>query len=255
MRVSFFIRYSLFAIRYLVFIIPLAGCAPAATVHIVPLNVKKINVNRPLLVTFSPNECYYWVNDRHELCVAMTGKLRGALAAFAAGRSSAPSHEAAQSEPGSSQAGAQSEPDSSHVGPISRHQFDLSLVLEGLPAGSSRAYRASFRTARARTRDGAAHTRFASFDGVVSVWNFGERKMNGRFRFKAVQQSYNVLLGWGKDTQVLCLGEFTATHDRKQGQAVFTRTEEGALERPPPTNLPIPVEGPPPIHAPESATN
>ncbi len=208
-RALFFILHSLFFILH-------SGCAPVATVHVIPLNLQKINVNRPLLATFTADECYYWVNDESELCIAMTGKIK---------------------------AGLFSTRFFGIVGRPGRHEFDLSLVLEGLPAGSSRAYLATFRTARSRMRDGGAHTRFASFEGVVSVWDYGGQKMGGRFRLKAVQQSFMVLSGWWRDTQVLCLGEFTAEHDRRRGEALFARTEEGALKRPPSRRYGIPIEG------------
>lgn len=219
---------ALFLILHTSFFILHSGCAPVATVHVIPLNLQKINVNRPLIATFTADECYYWVNDESELCIAMTGKIRAGLSPAGSRR------------PGS--------------GP-GRHEFDLSLVLEGLPAGASRAYIATFRSARSRMRNGSVHTRFASFEGVVSVWDYGSKKMGGRFRFKAVQQSFMVLLGWGRDTQVLCLGDFTAKHDRRRGEALFARTEEGALKRPPSRIRPIPLESAGGRPTPESSSN
>ena len=182
------------------------GCAPAATVHVIPLSLQKVNINRPLIVTFSPSRCYYWINDQRELCIAMTGKI-------GEGFLSAPMFAGLQG--------------------TARHQFDLSLVLPGLPAGTARAYRVDRRTVRCRTRDGGAHTRFGSLQGVVSVWDYSRKTMNGRFRIKASQQSFMVLTGWGKDHEVLCLGEFTAKYNRTAGQAILARTEQEALKRPP----------------------
>lgn len=194
----FLLFSSLFVSFYSLF---LSGCAAPATVHVIPLSLNRVNVNQPLMVTVEPTACYWWLNEGNELCIAMTAR-SGALG-----------------------------------GPLRRREFDLSIILDGLPAGSSRAYAADFHTARGRARNGLSHTRFASWSGSVAIWDFdptGRRPLKGRLRFQGVQQSFFILTGWGKDASILVLADFTARHDAARGQAIMSRTEHGITAQSPP---------------------
>ncbi|MFQ5590950.1 MAG: hypothetical protein ACE5HE_07300, partial [Phycisphaerae bacterium] len=106
------------------------GCAGHATVVIVPLGVKKISTAAPLTRRLTPDECYYWVNDKEQLCVAMRNDR------------------------------------SSLLGAACRRGCSLSLILGEPPAGSTRNYRMNKRTLRARVQRGYAHTRSASLTGI-----------------------------------------------------------------------------------------
>ena len=191
----------------LIFALLATGCAGHATIHIVPLGAKKISMTRPLVVRVSPDECYFWVNDKHELCIGM----RASTASL-----------------------------------LSRHferEFVLSLLLDGLPAGSARTYHLGRQAMRAKLRAGFSHTRAASLAGLAVVWNYGKGNLKGRFRLTAKQQSYSVLRGWHGDRMVLFVGEFTAVADQAAGEEIRIRTEENGMARGPIRPKPVQVQG------------
>jgi len=185
------------------------GCAGHASIHIASLDTKRISTTAPLIMRVTPDRCYYWVNERDELCIAMREDKRSLL------------------------------------GKRFGAEFRLSLVLEGLPAGSSRSYPMSQRTLRARHRDGFTHTRAASVGGIAAVWGYGKGRLHGRFRALVEQQSWSVLKGWGSNKKVFMVGDFTAVKDQQAGQRILTETETDGMERPPPRPTPRPVRGPP----------
>ena len=185
-----------------------SGCTGRASLHLLPLGHKRISTTKPLVVRITPDQCYFWVNEDRKLCVAMR-EWRG-----------------------------------SFWGKPLEKEFNLSLVLDGLPSGSARDYRVTRRTARTRNRAGYSHLRAASLNGIVAVWGYGKGNLHGRFRMTAKQQSYSVLVGWGGDHHVLIVGEFTATRNQRAGKAILSRTEEGTMSRPPPRPKPTPVSGP-----------
>jgi hypothetical protein len=179
----------------ILFTLALCGCAGRATVHVTSLDTKKITATGPLVVRASPDECYFWVNERHELCVAM----RSANASLAGKRF--------------------------------EREFALSLVLDGPPAGSARQYSVGRRAMRARARAGFSHTRSASLSGVVLIMDYGADKLRGRFRLIAKQQTYSVLTGWKGDHRVLFVGEFDAVSNRSAGEKILARSEAEGMGR------------------------
>lgn len=174
-----------------------SGCRGHGVVHLVPTGTARISMTKPLLVEIRPTNCYYWVTDKNQLCIAMR-QIKHSL-----------------------------------FGERGRQEFILSMVLEGVPAGVGRNYRANRRTMRAHRHKGLSHSRIASLAGIVGVWDFDQRKLRGRFRFSTKQQTYSVLTGWGSDRGVLLIGDFTAIPDRKAGEALLARTEERGMERGP----------------------
>lgn len=176
-------------------LLALSGCRGHGVVHLVPTGTARISMTKPLLVEIHPTECYYWVTDENQLCIAMR-QIKHSL-----------------------------------FGERGRQEFILSMVLEGVPAGVGRNYRANRRTMRAHRHQGLSHSRIASFAGIVGVWDFDQRKLRGRFRFSAKQQTYSVLTGWRSDRGVLLIGDFTAIPNRKAGEALLARTEERGMER------------------------
>ncbi len=189
-----------------------AGCAGHASIHVVPLGSRNISATKPLVVRIEPDECYYWVNQQQQLCVAMR-QAKGSL-----------------------------------WGKRFEQEFLVSLVLDGLPAGSTRNYRVGRRTVRSRYNEGFHHTRSASLTGIAAIWDFGKRNLQGRFRLIASRQDYSVLTGWRGKRRVLLVGEFTAVPDTGAGRTILEDTEEGAMSRLPPQPKPIPVQGPPRKH-------
>jgi len=205
MRAAFprFPALSIFAIRNSLFSflaglpiwIAAPGCAGHAVVYSVPLGTKQISTTDPLVVRVTPDECYFWVNEQEELCVAMRS-FSGSI-----------------------------------FGKRFVKEFLLSLVAKGLPAGGGREYRMDRRTARAIQDAGYGHKRLASLSGIFAVWNYRDGHLRGRFRFTAKEQRYSVLSGWSGNNAILVIGEFTSVKDRVRGERLLSRTEEGAMER------------------------
>ena len=187
----------------------LSGCRGHGVVHLVPTGTARISMTKPLLVEIHPAECYYWVTDENQLCIAMR-QIKHSL-----------------------------------LGARGRKEFILSMVLEGVPASVGRNYRANRRTMRAHRHKGLSHSRIASFAGIVGVWDFDQRKIRGRFRFSTKQQTYSFLTGWGADRGVLVIGEFSAIPNRKAGEALLTRTEERGMARGPVKPRARQIQGPP----------
>lgn len=178
-------------------LLTLSGCRGHGVVHLVPTSAAKISATKPLLLEIQPTECYYWVTDKSQICIAMRQYKRSLL------------------------------------GKWGKKEFILSIVLEGVPAGAARNYRADRRTMRAHRHQGLSHSRIASLAGIVGVWDFDQRKLRGRFRFSTKQQTYSVLTGWGSNRGVLVIGDFTAIPNRKAGEALLARTEEHGMLRGP----------------------
>jgi len=184
-----------------------SGCTGRAEINFVPLGTKRIDTTTPLIVSVAPDECYFWVNEQEELCMAMRSLSR------------------------------------SIFGKRFEKEFVLSLVARGLPAGGAREYRVDRRTAR-MTRDAAyVHSRSTSLSGILTVWDYRRNRLRGRFRFTTKEQSYSVLKGWSGNHAVFVVGEFTAVHNQAAGERLLAQTEDGAMVRP--VHEPKPVPNPP----------
>ncbi|MBI4717996.1 MAG: hypothetical protein HY763_09350 [Planctomycetes bacterium] len=173
----------------------LVGCAGGASIHVITLEGKRLNLTGPLLATVHVDECYHWVDDQGRVCVAMRGT-RGSL-----------------------------------LGARFSREFVLSMVAPGVPAGTTRGYTATRQTLRTKTRSGYSHSRAASLSGALVLWDWGKATLRGRLRVIAKQQAYSVLSGWSNDGRVLLLGEFRAVRNRRQGEGILARTEEGGMAR------------------------
>jgi hypothetical protein len=174
-----------------------AGCAPRSAVHLIPLGHRRLPPTGDLLRTVHPDRAWWWLDEQGRLCIAM--------------------HESKRSILGK---------------PYGR-EFDASLLLEAMPAGSSRTYTVQRQTMRHRERMGYVQLRSASASGLVTVSREGEKRLRVRMRLEARQQSFWVFTGWGGDTAVLWVGEFTADLNQPAGESVWIRTEEGKLARTP----------------------
>lgn len=183
-------------------LVVIAGCSGRALVHTVPLGTAKINTQGPLLLHESLEECYFWLNERDELCIAMR-KFKHSL-----------------------------------FGKLAERELVMSFVLPGAPAAESRDYKMDRSTARVFSRFGIYPQRGGSQNGILTVWDFGEGKLKSRFRFNARQQTYNVLTGWSPAASTMYVGEFTAVQNRRRGDAILKQTEEAGLGREAPTRSP-----------------
>ena len=167
-----------------------AGCSGSASVHMVPWNTKRIPTTEPLIVTVSPQQCYYWLSDDGNIRVAMR-HYRGSV-----------------------------------LGKGFATEMVMSLVLGPPPANVSRDYRVNRTTVRSRIDGGFSHLRAGSLLGIVGVWDYGKPRFRGRFRFTAKQQSYMVLSGWAGDRRIIFIGEFAAVRNRKAGERILALSEE-----------------------------
>ena len=173
----------------------LVGCTGGASIHVITLEGKRLNLTGAMLATVHADECYHWVDDQGRVFVAMRGT-RGSL-----------------------------------LGARFSREFVLSLVASGVPAGTTRGYAATRQTLRTKSRSGYSHTRAASLSGALVLWDWGKATLRGRLRVIAKQQAYSVLSGWGNDGRVLLLGEFRAVRDRRRGEKILLQTEEGGMVR------------------------
>jgi len=188
-------QLAILAFLGLLLSIIVSGCTGHAKVNMIPLATKRIDTTAPLIVRVSPDQCYYWVNEQDELCVAMRS-FSGSI-----------------------------------FGKRFEKEFLLSLVAKGLPAGSGREYRMDRRTARVTQDAGYGHTRSASLSGIFAVWDHRRNQLRGRFRFTAKEQGYSVLRGWSGNNAVLVVGEFMAVCNKAVGKELLKRTEEGSMSR------------------------
>jgi hypothetical protein len=193
------------------------GCAPHADIEFIDLNFKRIDAAGPLINHISASDCCWWIDGNH-LMVTLhhdTGPLAGQLA---------------------------------------RERFDLSFVLDGLPANRARDYRLDRESLRAVYGKGAAHSRFASLRGITAVWWGANGTLRGRFRLIAKKQIFHVLTDWTDVGQVIMVGDFRCRRDRAGGRPVLERSEKNGMARRPARSAaqsepgPVEVHGPPVEH-------
>lgn len=206
--------------RFVIFVLVLVtlvltGCAGRASVHIVSIGGKRLSATSPLVVKVSPDECYFWLSDNDELCVAMR-QASGSI-----------------------------------LGKQHEREFILSMILDGPPAGPARHYRLNRYSVRIKGRNGFVYTRAASLAGEAIVWDYDTDHLRGRFRMVAKHQTYSILTGWRGDARVLIVGEFSARRDAQAGKEILVRTEEEGMEREPSHAKPVPIQGPPRGRPPE----
>lgn len=178
----------------IVFLCWLSGCAGHGSLYLVPLDTKRIGQAGELVARVRADECYFWTDEKQQLCLAMR--------AF----------------------------EGSILGGRFEKELLASMVLEGLPAGSTRDYRMDQRTFRSKSRAGCVHLRSASLAGVIRVWDYGKERIRGRFRVVTKQQSWSVLTGWTGDARVMVVGEFSAVGDRHAGERIAEQAEEKERE-------------------------
>jgi hypothetical protein len=172
----------------------ITGCQSAA-VHLIPTDQQRLEPDEPLLVTERAEQAWFWVEDEQRICLALA---RGDVLRKTTG---------------------------------ARHTFALSLVLEGLPAGSGRTYRVGARGLRAVLHDGALHERYVSTRGIVTIWRDTPRWLSGRFRLTVVRHQFQVLTGWVPAGNILLAGEFRAALNPTRGRPILAQTERESLPR------------------------
>ena len=172
-----------------------AGCAGSAHIGVVPLNLKKLRDRDPLIRHLDARRCYYWHDEKGRLCIALEFE------------------------------------NLSLIGDYGRRSLAMSLVLNEMPVGNARNYRANLRTLRMIARAGAQHVRWASLSGIVAIRRTPAGHIRGRFRIAAKQQKFHIALGWSSDSRVLLFGEFDAIPGEPEGRKILTRTEADGMDR------------------------
>jgi len=181
----------------LVLLIALAagGCSGHGQIELSSLNYRAIDPPPPRAARLELDRGYWWTDADGQVWIALSGR-RQLL-----------------------------------CGPPLR--FDMSLVLEKLPAGPARNYQVGFRELRAMSRWGPTESRFTSVAGVVALYRRPQERLRGSFRL-IVQRQYRQLLGgWSGPSSYLLQGTFEAVHDEKAGQAIAAQTEAYGWEREP----------------------
>ena len=193
----------------------LGGCATGGAVDIAELNFKRIPAKEPLIVHVPVEQCFWW-RDGDRICVSMR-----------------------------------------HDQPVwfsqlGRKEFEMSLVLPGIPADQARNYRIGRSAMRCYRHNGAYHARFNSIRGIVGVWKEPHDVLRVRFRLMARKQVFHILTGWSKVGQVMMTGEFRARRDRERGERILLESEKDGMGRPKHRNTPsdgrprpVQVTGPP----------
>ena len=100
------------------------------------------------------------------------------------------------------------------------------LDLPDTPAGSGKDYAVTPRTLRATYDAGFTHTRAHSMDGIVAIWDFGQKQLRGRFRLSVRQQSFMVLTGWAGNAPLIYTGEFVALPNQQAGTEILKRVNK-----------------------------
>lgn len=172
-----------------------AGCSGSAWLSVVPLSLKTVGDNHPLEIRYTPDRCYYWIDQDDRLCIAM---------AF---------------------------DNITLFGVRGRQSVAVSMVLDEMPAGPGRSYRATRYTLRMIAHVVPNHWRWASLAGTVSVWRQGANGFRGRFRVFAKQQNFHVALGWYGNQRAVMIGEFEAVHNPEAGRRILESTEADGMER------------------------
>ncbi len=186
--------------------VALAGCQSPGYVQLASLNFNSIDPPPPKVTRLPIEHCYWWQDDEGQVWVALEhDRPWGWL----------PEHLV----------------------------FQLSLVLEGPPAGRAREYRVTKRELRGVARFGPAQARFVSMTGIVALYREDGDQMRGSFRLQVARRGQQIFGNWGPATRYLMTGEFTAAPNESEGRRIADATEAHGWERAPTTQ---PEGGTPP---------
>ncbi len=178
-----------------VILIGLCGCTGSGTIHTMPYRRSDLPPDEPLIEKIAIDEAYYWQEDGGALNVVLRRRSESLL------------------------------------GEMFSNEFALSLVLDGLPAGSERLYHVRMREAQSVSRYGADRRRARSITGVVVIHAPKHGTLEGRFHLVMHQQRFTALTGWTpasvfRGTRLIRAGRFVAVHDPERGRPIRDMTEE-----------------------------
>lgn len=198
----------------LALIAPLGGCTGSGEVKIVPLMRTDIAEREPLVQEVRVDEAYYWIEDQR-VHVALRLERRSPL------------------------------------GLTFDFDWQLSLVLDGLPAGSARLYQLPPDSVRMVQTVGPDQRRSRTWTGVAVLHAPHRGTLSGRFHCNVRQQQFTLMGGWQppplQAPMLIVVGRFDAVHDPIRGQAILEETQAAGFERTPrPNTAPLPGSAQPP---------
>jgi hypothetical protein len=183
----------------------LAGCQGGGRVEVTSLNFREIDPPAPHFVHVPIDRCYWWTDDQDQVWIAM-------------------------------------ERDQPLLVRPEHFVFQLSLVLEKLPAGRGRDYHVFRRELRGKARFGPAEGRYVSLSGIVALYREGTERLRGSFRLEVAQEALG-LLGWSAPRRQLMMGTFEAVPDNGRGRTIAAQTEADGWQRTPPAQGPATEPG------------
>ncbi len=191
-------RASWVLVAILVLCAAATGCNGHGRLELVPLNYRSIDPPAARVVRLDVDRCYWWSDESGQVWVAMETARRPLFGVFG------------------------------------EFVFQLSLVLERLPAGEGRNYTVARRELRALARFALTEGRFVSAAGIVALYREEHDRLRGSFRLLARREVSKLLGGWGRPSSYLMQGTFEAVHDEQRGRRIAAATESQGWQRAPP---------------------
>lgn len=175
-----------------------AGCTGTGQVRVVPLLRTDFAEREPLVQELSIQEAYYWI-DGEQLTIALRSR-RGSL-----------------------------------LGRAFDFDWEMSLVLDELPAGSSRLYQLKGDAIRVVQTAGADQRRSRTWTGIAVVNSPENGRLSGRFHANVRQQQFTLLGGWQppflRAPTMVVVGRFEAVVNHKLAMGIRDETEAPGFER------------------------
>jgi hypothetical protein len=208
-----------FAIRHSLFVIFfLSGCAGTAKINLISLNTTAIDPPPTEPWRFDAQQCFWWADETGDFNIAMQSR-QGNL----------------------------------FLGKLGDIEIDVSLALDGPPAGSGRDYALRQREGRAVLLSPSGNRRFVVHSGVCDVLTGKDGTYRGSYRLWMTSLSELNVLSFlpARPGPLLCFGSFYAVHDEKRGRAIRELSEKDGWVRPPrkpksPFSAPTSEPTPPP---------
>lgn len=174
------------------------GCTGTGQVRVVPLLRTDFTEREPLVQEIKIDEAYYWL-EGEELNVALRYDRNSPL------------------------------------GPAFYFDWQMSLVLDALPAGSSRLYQLQGDAVRIVQTAGADQRRSRTWTGIAVAGAPEHGRLSGRFHINVRQQQFTLLGGWQppflRAPTLIVVGRFEAVENAERGRAIRAETEAPGFER------------------------
>lgn len=194
----------------------LSGCQGSGHIDVAALNYNAIDPPAPRISRLNLQRCYWWTDDEGRVWIAM-------------------------------------ERDQPLVIRPEHFVFQLSLVLDKLPAGRARDYHISRHELRGVARLGPAESRLVSIAGIMALYREPGDRLRGSLRLLVARHGRELLGNWGPASRYLLLGSFEAVHDEQRGRRIAEATEASGWGRQPPSET-QPASRPTSTTAPAPAT-